>query len=120
MKSHTGIAMTLWKGCPICVSTQQPINTKSSTEAELVSVVDGMPVVIWTRNFLLDIGYAVNDSVVYQDNQSAILLEQNRRTSSGRRTRHINIRYFFVTDRIMIREMPVEYCPTGEMMQPCQ
>lgn len=42
-------------------------------------------------------------------------LEKNGRGSSGKRTRHINIRYFFVTDRINADKMSIEYCPT-EMM----
>ena len=45
-----------------------------------------------------------------------MLLEQNGRASSGGRTRHINIRYFFVTDHIKQRELRIEYCPTGEMV----
>jgi hypothetical protein len=43
-------------------------------------------------------GYKVNENIVYQDNQSAILLERNGKASSSKRTKHINIRYFFVTD----------------------
>ena len=39
-------------------------------------------------------------------------LEKNGRASGGKRKRHINIRYFFVTDRIQANEMKVEYCPT--------
>ena len=74
-----------------------------------------MPQVLWTRYFLEAQGYTVHDSVVYQDNQSAILLEKNGRGSSSKRTRHINIRYFFVTDRIQSKELNVEYCPTGNM-----
>jgi hypothetical protein len=58
----------------------------------------------------------VKDNVVCQDNQSAILLERNGRASSGRRTRHVNIRYFFVTDRVKNGELRIEYCcPTGDM-----
>jgi hypothetical protein len=49
------------------------------------------------------------------DNQSAILLERNGRASSGRRTRHVNIRYFFVTDRVKNGELRIEYCPTEIM-----
>jgi hypothetical protein len=44
-----------------------------------------------------------------------MLLEKNGKRSSSKQTRHINIRYFFVTDRIDSNEMQVEYCPTGEM-----
>ena len=35
----------------------------------------------------------------YQDNQSAILLEKNGRGSCGDKSRHINIRYFFIEQK---------------------
>jgi hypothetical protein len=116
MRSHTGGAMTLGKGTVYGTSTRQKINTKSSTEAELVGVNDAMPQVLWTRYFLEAQGYNVDDSIIYQDNQSAILLEKNGKGSSSKRTRHINIRYFFVTDRIAGNEVSVQYCPTAEMV----
>jgi hypothetical protein len=100
MRSHTGGAMTMGRGVVYGTSTHQKLATKSSTEAELVGASDIMPQVLWTSYFLEAQGYAVSDSVVYQDNQSVILLEKNGRASSSKRTRHINIRYFFVTDRI--------------------
>ena len=42
--------------------------------------------------------------------------EKNGRASSSKRTRHINIRYFFVTDKIKSGEVAVQYCPTDEMI----
>ena len=99
MRSHTGGAMSLGKGVIYGTSTRQKLNTRSSTEAELVAVDDCMSQVLWTRYFLAAQGYNIKDCVVYQDNKSAILLEQNGRASSSKRTRHINIRYYFVTDR---------------------
>jgi hypothetical protein len=116
MKSHTGGTMTLGKGTVYGTSTRQKLNTKSSTEAELVGVNDVMPQVLWTRYFLEAQGYGVNDSIIYQDNQSAMLLEKNGRGSSSKRTRHINIRYFFVADQIAADEVKVAYCPTGDML----
>jgi hypothetical protein len=116
MRSHTGGTMSLGKGSVYSASTRQKLNTKSSTESELVAVDDVMPFVMWTRYFLQAQGYEVRENKVFQDNQSAILLEKNGRKSSSRRTRHINIRYFFVTDRIQSRELTVEYCPTEEML----
>jgi hypothetical protein len=92
--------MSLGKGVVFGTSTRQKLNTKSSTEAELVGVNDVMPQALWTRYFLEAQGYKVTDNVIFQDNQSAILLEKNGRASSSKRTRHINIRYFFVADRI--------------------
>jgi len=77
---------------------------------------DALPQIIWTRYFLEAQGYGVKDSVVFQDNQSAILLEQNGKASSGRSTRHINIWNFFVKDRIGSGDMRVTYCPTEDMV----
>jgi hypothetical protein len=116
MKSHTGATASLGKGSVYSTSTRQKLNTKSSTEAELVAVDDVMPMVLWTRYFLNAQGYEVNDSKIYQDNMSSILLEKNGRASSGKRTRHINIRYFFVADRVKSNEVSIEYCPTETMM----
>ena len=116
MKSHTGGSMSMGKGTIYGTSTRQKLNTKSSTEGELVGVNDVMPQILWTRYFLEAQGYGVEDSIIYQDNQSAILLEKNGKASSGRRTRHINIRYFFVHDRVSAGEVSVQYCPTGDMI----
>ena len=108
--------MSLGKGTIYNTSTRQKLNTKSSTESELVGVNDVMPQILWTRYFLESQGYGVKESIIYQDNQSSILLEKNGRGSSSKRTRHINIRYFFVTDRVQNKEVSIEYCPTGEMI----
>jgi hypothetical protein len=116
MKSHTGGLLSLGKGGVYGMSTRQKLVTKSSTEAELVGVSNVLPQVIWTRNFLLAQGYQVRDSVVYQDNKSVILLEENGRMSSGKRTRHINIRHFFITNQVAGKEVSIQYCPTGDMV----
>jgi hypothetical protein len=115
MKSHTGATMSLGKEAVYSRSTRQKLNTKSSTEAELVGVDDVMPQILWTKYFLEAQGYKINDSKIFQDNQSTILLAKNGKRSSSKRTRHINIRYFFVTDRVKSNEVSIEYCPTEEM-----
>ena len=40
----------------------------------------------------------------------------NDRASSSKRTRHLNVRYFFIHDRIEAKEVRVEYCPTADML----
>ena len=116
MRGHTGGGMTLGQGFPIVSSVKQKLNTRSSTESELVGVHELMPSILWTRYFLKAQGYCVNDNILYQDNQSAILLERNGRASSSRRTKHIEVRYFFVTDRINHGEITPEWCPTESMI----
>jgi len=41
----------------------------------------------------------VPTATIYQDNKSTILLAANGKISSSKRTRHINIWYFFVTNK---------------------
>ncbi len=55
-------------------------------------------------------------TILNQDNQSTIKLSENGKASSGKGTRHINIRYFFITDRIARKEVGIQYCPTKEMV----
>ena len=72
--------------------------------------------VLWTRYFLEAQGFGAVDTIVYQDNQSAILLEKNGRASSSKRTRHFSIRSFLDTDRVNSGEVEIKYCPTGMMI----
>ncbi len=104
------------RGFPIVCSTKQKINTRSSTESELVGVDDMMSSILWTRYFLKAQGYNVRDNVVFQDNQSSILLERNGKASSSKHTKHINVQYFFITDQISKGDVRVEWCPTKEMV----
>jgi hypothetical protein len=115
MRGHTGGGLSLGRGFPIVSSSKQKLNTRSSTESELVAVDDCMPAMMWTRLFLKAQGYKVSENIVYQDNLSAMLLEKNGKASSSKRTKHINIRYYFVTDRIKKGDLSVEWCPTEDM-----
>ncbi len=64
------------QGFPIVNSTKQKLNTQSSTESELVGVDGMMPIVVWSRYFLMAQGYWVTQNLLLKDNQSSILLEK--------------------------------------------
>ena len=114
--------MSLGTGALIAMSTKQKLNTNSSTEAELVGVSDSMPFNVWATYFFKAQGREVADyklgkrNILLQDNESCIKLANNGKASSSRRTRHIHIRYFFVTDRVKNKEIEIHYCPTKEML----
>jgi hypothetical protein len=92
MKGHTRGSMTFGEGSIYGTPTQQKINSHSSTEAELIGVNDVMP------HF-----------------QSAMLLEKNGKGLGSKRTKHIDIWYFFDTDRVLSNGISIEYYPTGDM-----
>ena len=50
-----------------------------------------------------------------QDNKSTILLDNNGRFSSSKRTNHIKNRYFIIKDKIGNSGIVIQYCPTGDM-----
>ena len=116
MRSHTGAVMSMGNGALVSMSRKQKLNTRSSTEAELVGVDDAMNLILWTKLFLEAQGYNVASNVLFQDNKSAILLEKNGKKSSSSCTRALNIRYFFVTDQVEKGNLTIEYCPTNEML----
>ncbi len=115
MKGHTGGGMTMGKGSVYNRSTKQKINTKSSTETEVVGVDDILPQVLWTNYFMKAQGWNSYKTIVYQDNKSTILLENNGKLSSSNRKKHINVRYFFVKDCIERKELRIEFCGTDDM-----
>ena len=115
-RSHTGATMSLGKGVIQSVSIKQKINTRSSTEAELVSVDDIVAKVLWTKLFLEAQGYKIKQNLILRDNLSSMKLEENGKASSGKRTRHFNIKYFYITDLIKSGEVSIEYCPTDAML----
>jgi len=114
-KSHTGAVLTLGKGAVNTMSSKQKLNTRSSTEAELVGADDTIAQAMWTKQFLEEQGYTCN-TTMYQDNTSAMLLEKKGTESSSKRTRHINIRYYYIKDCVDKKHLTVEYCPTDDMI----
>ena len=116
MKGHTGITMTIGKGSVYSSSLKQKLVTRSSTKCEAVGVYDAMLQALWTGYFLKAQSVKVKDTILYQDNTSSILLEKNGKGSSLKRTRHMNIRYFFVKDQVTSHEIHIEHCPTDEMV----
>ncbi len=59
MHGHTGGGLTMDQGFPIVASWKQKLNTKSLTESESVGIDDMMPIMLWTRYFLLSQGYGI-------------------------------------------------------------
>jgi hypothetical protein len=66
--------------------------------------------------FLEAQGYLLSNTYFEQDNESAIKLEKNGRMSAGSRSRHINIRYFWIKDRVKQEQISIRHCPTADMI----
>jgi hypothetical protein len=115
-KSQSGAVMMMGEGYVQNISRKQKLNTRSSTESELVGVDDVATMVLWTKLFMEAQGHQINQNIIYQDNRSAILLETNGKKSAGKRSRALNIRYFFITDQVEKGNIEIRYCPTEQMI----
>jgi hypothetical protein len=71
--------------------------------------------ILWTKLFMEAQGYPIERNILYQDNKSTILLEKNGGKSAGKRSRALNVRYFFLTDQIDKKNVSVEYESTDKM-----
>ena len=83
-KSHTSGVLMMGKVTIASTSQKQRLNTRSSTEAEIVTANDIAGTMVWAQNFLEVQGYHLEDNILYQDSQSAILLKSNGHRSAGR------------------------------------
>jgi hypothetical protein len=83
-------------------------------ESEIVGASDGSNNIFYLRNFLIEQGYRMGPAKLYQDNQSTLAILKTGQMS--KRSRHINIRYFYLKDRVDQGELELEYIPTDEML----
>ena len=71
---------------------------------------------VWLVGFMRDQGYPIDRKMFYQDNMSAIFIENNGSVSAGEKSRHINIRFFFIKDILKRENIEVKHCPTERMI----
>ena len=116
MRSHTGGCMTYGTGILQPMSKEQKMNVRSSTEAETTGASDYLPKNLWTQTFMKHQMLPVKCAPYYQDNMSAEKIERNGWKSVGSRSRHIDIKTFFVTDRHKKGDISIEHCPTSQMV----
>jgi hypothetical protein len=106
---------TLGEGAVSSYSRKVKHNTRSLTETELVGADMYMPEMLWSLYFMESQRYNVEIVELYQDNKSTQLLMNNGRFLSGKKTKDIKAKFFFIKDRIDAGEMKVTHCPTKEM-----
>ena len=116
MKGHTGATLSLGKGAIYSGSWKHRLVSRSSMESELIWVYDVLPQALWTKQFLEEQGCLDTTTVVYHDNTSSILLERKGRSSSTKRTKHMHIRYFYVTEQVQNKAICITHCPTEEIV----
>ena len=110
-RSTTGYVFCLANGAITWSSQRQKLVTLSTTEAEYVAASAATRESIWLRKLLFGIGCpCVKETTLFVDNQSAIQLVKN--PVFHKRTKHIDIHYHFVRERVDMGDVLVKYVPS--------
>ena len=96
IKHHTGGVTSFGHGVIHTKYSKQKINTKISTESEIVAASNYLAHTVWLAGFMKEQGYPISRKLFYQDNMSAIHIKKNCSASSSEKSRHIDIRFFFI------------------------
>ena len=83
-RGHKGAIMSLGKGAAVSYSGKHKLNTKSSTESELISADDMLVKGLCSLYFIQAQGYLVDQIIMYQDNMATMRLEINGSLSSSK------------------------------------
>jgi len=114
-KSTSGYVTFLDKSLVSWKCEKQAVVAQSTTEAELISANSGAREVIALRRIMIDLGIPqVKPTTMFEDNQGCIALMHN--DVKNKRTKHIEIKYFWIRDQITNGELNMVYCPTERMV----
>ena len=70
-----------------------------------------MPQMLWTGYFLEAQGYGTDKNILYQENMSTMLLENNRKKSNTKNMKHISVRYYFIKDQVETGDVVIKHFP---------
>lgn len=106
--------LSLLADAPISWSSRkQPTVALSTMEAEFMALARATTEVLWLRELGSELGLAPDGpSSINVDNRSAIDFAQN--SNSHARSKHIDIRYHFVRERITSNEVKLDHCASED------
>jgi hypothetical protein len=117
LKSHTGCTLHIGRhsGSFRSLTKKQSVMADSSTIAEYIGAHLASKEIMWTRNFLFELGFQQKEpTTLYEDNQSTIKLIG--KPGNGNKTKHIDLRFNFIREQVAQGNIQIEYLPTTEMI----
>jgi hypothetical protein len=99
-------------------SGKQKLTAVSSTDAEILALIDAVKTILWLMALLKEITSSMHihkqTTIVYQDNKSAIWLTTEK--SKQRRSKHILTKTTFIKEKIVNGDITLEFMPTEDMV----
>ena len=111
--SHGGLLISLGFGPIYTQSKKLKLVCKSSCEAEVVALCDGVNVLMWVRALLDGQGIHQAQSIICEDNTCSIQLLQ-RESAGSMRTRFLRARYGFTRQFITDGSVKIKYVTSNK------
>jgi hypothetical protein len=115
-RSTSGHVFMMNGGAESWSSKRQSI-VASTAEAELVSATAATQEAVHLRILLDEIGFKQDTTTIYEDNQPCIKIAENPVTSP--RTKHIDIKYFYVREKVLDKTVKLVGISTVNMVADC-
>ena len=94
-------------------SKKQRTVALSTTETEYIALMEGTKQLVWLRRFLTDLGFNQSQPTsIRSDNLGAITLSHD--VLYHARTKHINIVYHFICERVASNQVALTYVRSKE------
>lgn len=114
MKGQSGVIVCLGNSVVEATSVKQKLTAQSSTEAELIALSEAVNTTLWTRSMLEEMGFAQQQTIIYQDNQSALCMAESGKLT--KRSKHIGMRFYNIKDHIESKEIQLKHISTKKMI----
>ena len=116
-KSTSGYIFMFAGGAVSWRSAKQTLTATSTMEAEFVSCFEATSHGVWLKSFIS--GLRIVDSIsrplrIYYDNSTTVFMAKNNK--SGSRSKHIDIKYLAIRERVKDKSVVIEHVSTELMI----
>ena len=96
-------------------SQKQPTVAVSTAAAEYIAPCLATQESVWLRQLCKDLQMQwASPITIHEDNQGTVAMSKN--PILHKRTKHIDIKFHFVREKIQNKTIELKYCPTHEMV----
>jgi hypothetical protein len=103
-----GSSLISWK------SQLQKTVAQSTTDAEYIAASEAAREIAWLKNLFGELEIGFKQSRLLTDNSACISISKDPCLHS--RTKHLDLRYHFIREKVEEESLLVEYCPTQSMV----
>ena len=112
-KSTLGGAVFLGDGLVTWTSKKQNYISQSTVEVEYVASALNCSTIVWIKKMIKDFGIQIDyPIVIHCDNTSTINMSKNPMMHA--KTKHIEIKYHFLREKVAEKEVKLDYVSTKE------